>query len=329
MSKGRPPRRLFKYRGFSNLTLSTVVDDVVYFADPTTFNDPLDTKPALATDLPREALQTILGRLIEERTAAEMSAAAKTIRYRGPKTLDHIARQSRKAAERLLADVRYNATNPDYEVDDPEQFLLGQYIQEELLRRYNKGLFSLAERANCPLMWSHYGDQHRGVCLGYSVPDAAVPDVHKVRYGGSRLVQASAVAAMLEGDDVARRGVDEAVLLRKAKPWAYEREWRLVGPRGEQDSPLELEEVIFGMRCAPSVMYAVIQALARRDRPVRFFEIREQRDSFLLVKRSVDIDELEAGLPRRCRSLDGVFDDLTDLDAPKAESASDSGADTR
>ena len=76
-------------------------------------------------------------------------------------------------------------------------------------------------------------------------------------------------------------------------------------------------------------MYAVIQALARRDRPVRFFEIREQRDSFLLVKRSVDVDELEAGLPRRCRSLDGVFDDLTDLDAPKAENAPDSGADTR
>ncbi|MBN9981038.1 hypothetical protein, partial [Listeria monocytogenes] len=77
----------------------------------------------------------VLAQMIEERTTAEMAAAAKTIRYNGPKTLDHIARQSRKAAERLLADIRYNATNPEYEVADPEQFLLGQYVQEELLRR--------------------------------------------------------------------------------------------------------------------------------------------------------------------------------------------------
>lgn len=243
-----------------------------------------------------------------------MSAAAKTIRYRGPKTLDHIARQSRKAAERLLADIRYNATNPLYEMDDPERFLLGQYVQEELLRRYGKGVFSMAERANCPLMWSHYSDQHRGLCLGYSVPAAATSDIHKISYGGSRLVQASDVAAMLGGDEAARRKVDEAVLLKKAQPWAYEREWRLIGPRGEQNSPLELEEVVFGMRCPPAVMYAVIQALEKRDRPVRFFEIREQWGRFLLAKRTVDTDALQAMLPRRHRSLDGVFNDFDDLD---------------
>jgi hypothetical protein len=311
-----PPKRLYKYRSFSNQTLSMLVDDVVYFADPKTFNDPLDTKPKLETDLCSDALEGILARLIEERTSAEMSAAAKTIRYRGPKTLDHIARQSRKAAERLLTDIRYNTTNPEFEVADPAQFLLGKYVEDELLRRYDKGVFSMAERAICPLMWSHYGDQHRGLCLGYSIPDAAASDVHSIQYGGNRLVQASDVATMLGGDQAARRRVDKAVLLRKAKPWAYEREWRLIGPRGEQDSPLELEEVVFGMRCNPAVMYAVIQALAKRDRPVRFFEIREKGESFILAKRSVNIDELAAVLPRRCRSLDGVFDELPDLDTP-------------
>jgi hypothetical protein len=260
--------------------------------------------------------------MIELRTHAEMSAAAKTIRYRGPKTLDHIARQSRKAAERLLAEIRYNATDPLYEMEDPEQFLLGQYVLEELLRRYGKGVFSLAERANCPLMWSHYGDQHRGLCLGYSVPPRAAGDAHKISYGGSRLVQASDVAAMLVGDDVARRRVDEAVLLKKARPWAYEREWRLLGPRGEQNSPLELEEVVFGMRCPSGVMYAVIQALEKRDRPVRFYEIREQWGRFLLAKHTVDTDEMRVFLPRRNRSFDDVFDNLEDLEASSSEDAS-------
>lgn len=312
----QPPKLLYKYRGFSNLTLSLLVDDTIYFATPTTFNDPLDTRPALETDLGSEALEKILTKLIEARISAEMSAAAKAIRYRGPKTLDHIARQSRIAAERQLADIRYNATNPDLEVNDPLRFLLGQYIEEELLRRYDKGIFSLAQRATCPLMWSHYADQHRGLCLGYSIPEAAMHNIHKIQYGGNRLVQASAVEGMLSGNDSDRRTVDNAVLLKKAKPWAYEREWRLIGPRGEQDSPLELEEVVFGMRCDSAVKYAVVQALEKRDRSVRFFEIREQRSSFILVKRRVNIDELASALPRRCRALDGVFNDLSESVTP-------------
>jgi hypothetical protein len=313
MAEPTLPKRLYKYRSFSDLSVRALVDDTIYYADPATFNDPLDTKPVLKADISAEALEECLAQMIETRTRAEMSAAAKTIRYRGPKTVDHIARQSRKAAERLLADIRYNATNPLYEMDDPQQFLLGQYVQEELLRRYGKGVFSMAERANCPLMWSHYGDQHRGLCLGYSVPPAAAADIHKIRYGGSRLVQASDVAAMVAGDDDARRRVDEAVLLKKAEPWAYEREWRLVGPRGEPDSPLELEEVVFGMRCPAAVMYAVIRALEKRDRPVRFFEIHEKWGSFLLAKRAVDTDELRRTFPSRHRSYDDIFDDLDDL----------------
>jgi hypothetical protein len=66
-------------------------------------------------------------------------------------------------AERLIAEIAYNTTNPDYEVADPHQFLLGQCLQEELLRQYEKGIVSLAERPNCPLMWSHYADQHHGL----------------------------------------------------------------------------------------------------------------------------------------------------------------------
>lgn len=137
-------------------------------------------------------------------------------------------------------------------------------------------------------------------------------DIHKIKYGGSRMVQASAVAAMLAGDEEARLKVDGAVFLKKAKAWAYEREWRLIGPRGQQDSPLELEEVIFGMRCDPAVKYSVIRTLAKRDRPVCYYEIGEQSVGFILMKRRVDIDDFSASLPKRRRSMDGMFKDETD-----------------
>ncbi|MEH2515267.1 hypothetical protein V1279_000840 [Bradyrhizobium sp. AZCC 1610] len=309
------PKRLYKYRAFSNLTLDVLVADNLFFADPSTFNDPLDTRPSLETDLGAQDLERVFIKFVERRVTAEMAAAAKKIKYRGPKTVEHISRQARRRAEELIANIRYNATNPEYEVADPLQVLLGQYVEEELLRQYDKGIVSFAERTNCPLMWSHYGDQHKGVCIGYSVPDDAAENLYKVGYGGCRFVEASKVAAMLDGDDIARQTVDTAVLLRKAASWRYEREWRLIGQRGLQNSPLELEEVIFGIRCESAVKYAVVKALEDRRRPVRFYEMRELRGTFRLKKCALDTDELCAFFPRRFRSIYEAFETVSEVEA--------------
>lgn len=290
---------LYKYRSFSNLTLEILVSDRLFFADPTTFNDPLDTNPTLECDLPIDRLEQIVHTFVQRRVKAEMEAAAKTIHYKGPKTLNHIESLSQSQASQTVAEIQYNATDPYYEMPDPHRFLLGSKIEKELLRQYDRGIVSLAERANCPLMWSHYGDQHRGLCLGYSVLQDDEANVHKVAYGGSRLVHASLIERMLGGDADARREVDSAVLFRKAKSWGYEREWRLVGKRGLQDAPLELDEVIFGLRCERSVEYAVMKALEGRDHPVRFYEIRSDAGTFRLRKRAADQIEVQAERPRR------------------------------
>jgi hypothetical protein len=311
-NKRKVPAGLYKYRSFSNLTLDTLIADKLFFADPGSFNDPLDTRPVLEADLDAAALADILRRLVEARVRAEMSAAANTIKSRGPRTLNHIAELSRRSADQVIAEVRYNATDPQHEMEDPERFLFGRYVEEELLRRYDKGIVSLAEQSDCPLMWSHYGDQHRGVCIGYSVPERAAESLHKINYGGSRCIEASSVAAMLDGDGAARRKVDEAVLTRKARAWRYEREWRLIGPRGAQNSPLELEEVVFGMRCSRAARYVIVASLAKRWRSVRFYELRERPGRFLLGKHALDTDEMMTFPPRRSLDIWDEFEPIPD-----------------
>lgn len=311
------PRRLFKYRAFNNLTLDIIIADNLFYADPSTFNDPLDTRPSLNTDLLVSDLERALRKLVERRVGAEIEAAAKTIRYKGPKTLDHISRLSRSQADRAISEVNYNASDPSYEMEDPLRYLLGHELEKELLLQYDKGIVSLAQRATCPLMWSHYGDQHRGVCIGYSVPSDAQHDLHKVEYGGKRLVDASKVLAMLDGDKDAGLKVDEAVLLRKAASWRYEQEWRLIGERGLQNSPLELEEIIFGMRCTQAVKYAVIAALDNRRRPVRFYEMHELHGTFNLKKYALDDGEMRAFLPRRSRDTQEAFESIAAAEAEK------------
>lgn len=295
------PRRLYKYRAFSSRALDMLVADEFHFADPRDFNDPLDSRPTLEADLDEDALERLLFKLVEQRIRAEMTAAAASIKYRGPRTAQHVSRLSHGQATQVIREVRYQADDPfSDEVPDPLRTLLRQYLEDELLRRYDKGVVSFGARATCPLMWSHYGDQHKGLCLGYSVPADAVGDLHKIGYGGSRKVLASDVAAM-ETDELARRRVDEAVLLRKATSWRYELEWRLLGTRGSNPSPLELEEVVFGIRCQRTVRYAVVKALEDRVKRVRFCEMCEEPGSFTLRKHSFDTGALEASLPRRSR----------------------------
>lgn len=306
------PKRLYKYRAFSALTIDLLVSDKVYFADPASFNDPLDTKPCVHPDLPIDQLEQTLRKIIENRIATEMTGAARSIMYRGPKTMDHIERHSRRQAERIIADIAYNATNPEFTTapPGPQLQLLAYRLQDELLKAYGRGVLSLAERNSCPLMWSHYGDQHHGLCVGYEVPLDVQKNLHKVQYGGSRLIEASKVAAMLDADETARHEVDAAALLRKAWDWRYEKEWRLIGHRGLADSPLELAEVTFGTRCMNSVKHSVIKALVGRDKPVKLYEMREVHGTFKLKRFPLNEQELTASYPHRARSASECFEEI-------------------
>ena len=304
--------RLYKYRALTARTLDMVVEDRLHFADPSTFNDPLDTCPSVQADVENGELKRILGTLIERSTAAEMRAGAKAMKLAEPRTRDWIDKHSLRQAERRIAEIEYGATDPDYEYETALQSQLRYCIELELLRGYEKGIVSFAERDDCPLMWSHYGDQHRGVCLGYSVPEKSTADLQEVAYGGGRLVKASDVGAMLDGDDEARSRVDADVLLRKANSWSYEREWRLIGRGGTEGSPLELEEVIFGMKCKESVKFTVMKALQNRSRLVKWYEMREERGTFNLGKSELTYnDELFVHFPQRHLDLLEGFEDLT------------------
>ena len=316
MADGMPkviPPVLYKYRHFDERTVELLCADTVYYADPSTFNDPLDTKPCVEADCDVATMERTVYELVRRRVEDEMQSGARAVKYRGPKTMAHIEKHSHAAAQRMIDGLRYDATDPERCSDPPGPLasVLAYAIERELLKQYNKGILSLATRYDCPLMWSHYGAQHRGICIGYSVPQEAQRQLHEVRYGGNRNVRASAVAKMvLDRDEQARIAVDAAVLLRKAPDWHYEREWRLLGSRGVVDSPLEMAEIVFGMRCSTTVMHAVASALSGRVKPVQFYEMIEVRGTFELRRSELDVDELSAAYPRRALSIFEEFDAL-------------------
>lgn len=298
---------LYKYRAVTNQTFDALIADKIFFADPRSFNDPLEASPSLKVDISTKELKAAFISLAEKRVRDEMTSAAKIVKYRGPKTTEHIARHAKRTAIELVENIEYNATNPAYEISDPLTTLLAEGIEDELLQRYNKGIVSLAERDTCPLMWSHYGDQHKGICIGYSIPADMTDNTHKAVYGGGRQIKASDVVAMLSGNTSAQRKVDKAVLLTKATDWQYEREWRVIGERGLQNSRLEMREIVFGIRCPVAAKYMLVKTLSDRQRPVRFYEIRQQSANFHLKKFALDCDEMLHHFPVCHRALIDLF----------------------
>ena len=73
------------------------------------------------------------------------------------------------------------------ELNDPFE-LLGASIGEPAARKVLRyvqarvsetfGLLCMSTTWQSPVMWAHYGDKHRGVCLGFEVTDQAAREVN-------------------------------------------------------------------------------------------------------------------------------------------------------
>lgn len=306
----KPPRVLYRYRAFDSRTLESLCRDELFFARPSSFNDPLDSKPTISGDCSIDTLRDLLKTLIERRIEGETRDSLGKARITGAKAEAYAVKCANEAAQSVLRRVAYNAENPEYEgkVEANERWLLASEISSELMINYDRGVCCFSSVYNSPLLWSHYGDQHRGICIGYDLDRQPVPLVHKAVYGGRRTVLTSTIyKALIEGDATAKADLDRDILLRKAPGWRYEREWRILGAHGLQDSCLRLKEVTFGLRCSDAVKHAVLCALeGRRDR-TRFYEIREQHGSFRLRRSVPDFAELAAYIPRTAMSAEEMF----------------------
>jgi hypothetical protein len=309
------PDLFYRYQPFSSRSLQSLCEDTLYFCHPGHFNDPLDCKPTLECDSSTADLRSLLAQLVGTRVASEIRASLRRAQLKGTRAEAHARTRAELEAKRVLEDIAYHSTNPDYEEGQEvaETNLLVNEIEDEMMRHYELGVCCFSEFFDSALLWSHYADQHRGICVGYDCDRDPVPDLKPVSYGGKRAILTSVlVQGFLRGDAAARAHLDESVLLRKAAGWSYESEWRLIRPIGEQDSPMRLREITCGLRCSPSAIYAVCSALKARNPEVDFYGMGVAHKEYSLVRQRVDHDELERSYPRTAQSGAEMFPDVQD-----------------
>ncbi|MGL1958428.1 MAG: DUF2971 domain-containing protein [Colwellia sp.] len=116
----------------------------------------------------------------------------------------------------------------------------------------NFGIVSLAESAADILMWSHYADNHKGICIELERHEnnelGNISVTRKIVYTKSYPSLNSKILLSQDNFDSSL----QRILYTKSKQWVYENEWRTFKPEGGKvySLPGKIKSVTFGARAS-------------------------------------------------------------------------------
>lgn len=226
----------YKFRPCSQRTWEILLNHELYFSTPSNLNDPLDSSIDIKSEYERTKL------FIESN--------------------DPYPDKRRSFLMMLLDSITKTSPITGKEVG------LNQAIYEYILTR---GILSLSKNPHDALLWSHYADGHRGLCLGFN---ETLLDIEHSGHGDvvyySKPPYTDKFIELVDefetfcrpweganypderGKEFYNKQVDtmlECGLFSKSEKWRYEEEFRLVAPPGNHTFlPAALSEVIIGTK---------------------------------------------------------------------------------
>lgn len=167
------------------------------------------------------------------------------------------------------------------------------YFDEIQPRMKKVGVCSFSLTLNEPVLWSHYSDEHRGVCLLYQFeedflldPRNQIVGVTNVTYGGNPLSEWLMTQIPEEiADDFYEEFTIELlkrVLMIKGTAWSYEEEARIIR---EIAGPFEiprtcLKKVCFGLNTSLEDEHLVREIVDRSGYTVTYCKMRKTESDF-------------------------------------------------
>jgi hypothetical protein len=120
---------------------------------------------------------------------------------------------------------------------------------KKLIEQINSGkkewrVCSFSKRRDNVLLWAHYADGFKGICIKVEIEPAGGDIVVEVNYDDFPL--------SFSDKQAERTGAwSFMVFQEKAKPWKYERDIRLLSRNECPGSMIKVKEVYFGVRISP------------------------------------------------------------------------------
>jgi len=266
-------RLVYKYRSFSPRALEILTSKKLYFPRPDQLNDPLDCQINIQAEY--------------KRTESALSQ-----RFSGEEL-------NRKAFLLLVLNSHRfigKQVGKRISLNEALQMWIGQ-----------RGIFSLSKTPTDALLWAHYADGHKGLCLGFDPEKMGLAG--KPRMGSVEYVPAPRYTELFLSlveeigefvkpweekhsfpDEVGDQfythqisRISTETLFVKSEKWKYEEEFRIVSNRSYfySYSPEGLREIIFGSKARAADIRQVRKIIADPDwEHVKLKRVRHVAGSF-------------------------------------------------
>lgn len=244
---------LFKYGSIGEHSESLFSTNQIWFSSPYSLNDPFECRPWYTFDGSPEQILEVFVRIVR--------------RHFPQAAPDEIGR---RAEEFRQTHGRTGAAFWDNFRTDVVNMIA-----------HHVGLLCLTTRNTNIVMWSHYGDDHKGFALEFEATDTTP------FFGEAQQVGYSEAFPVVEFFNTPHEKQVDLIFLTKYVGWKYEEEYRIVdhqsGP-GLRMYPAELlKSVTFGLRMSDAHKEQIRTWLKKRTLPVQLYQAAIDQREFKII----------------------------------------------
>lgn len=172
-------------------------------------------------------------------------------------------------------------------------------LHENLNDLKDYGIFSASRKPSleCSLVWSHYGDEHKGICLVYSIPhkfclngNIEIIGIAKVQYCTDLLTEwFKKLPNTTDIHNIAFTEMMKKILTIKSSCWGYENETRIIRKKSGYLSIDKsfLQHICFGLNTSEEDRSLIRKIIENFGYDIGYSEIKRTQNDFGIV--AVDI----------------------------------------
>ena len=277
---------LYKYRGNSEFTDKIFLEQNIWLSNAEGLNDPFEcsiqeiAKEYIEKQVKEMKEAHIMGFVHSSKMSPDPSKSAVLKKIRKATTLTQKHRIVRDA---YLKHAGTRITNP---IDTFKNF--DKQLQKA-------GIFSLTENPLNELMWAHYGENSKGIAIGFSVTKNSLlahkDKCLKVEYSDELpkfesngfIIETSMYANGANKQKIAfHDSTFKKAISTKSKSWTHEKEWRYVeSDSGAYPLPSQITEIIFGLRTDEKIQskyFSLVRNLPNFKK-IKFYKVQKISNS--------------------------------------------------
>lgn len=269
------PNLFFKFRKLSERTIETIEQNYIWLAEISTLNDPFECSIQFDND---ECLRKYYG---------SEDFYKFFIQLTGQKLTQQEIKKLKTVEKPFLEYANICKSRNIPFIQSPEdQIKKVQNRWDEIVEETNKNLriCSFSLNNNSLLLWSHYGDEHKGIAIEYDFLD-----VEYVRTFLQPVIYSNKVHKIGIFEEYTTMQMIASSLI-KSKDWEYEQEWRLTIFKQKETFPKKLtipnpKAIYLGTRFAQNEkgLREKLTAIAK-EKNISIFTMEKHPNEFKLIQ---------------------------------------------